>query len=78
MVSSPRSQPTSRRWSSSIRPGQLLAGALAVLALVFIVQNRHPVHIDFFAVNLSAPVWLMLTSMVLVGVLIGFLLGRRR
>jgi lipopolysaccharide assembly protein A len=78
MVSTPRSGSGSGRRLSSIRPVQVLAGAVGVIAIVFIVQNRHRVHIDFFAFNLSAPVWLVLTVMVLVGVLIGYLLGRRR
>jgi putative membrane protein len=78
MVSTPRSESGSGGRLSSIRPVQVLAGAVGVIAIVFIVQNRHRVHIDFFAVNLSAPVWLVLTVMVLVGVLIGYLLGRRR
>jgi uncharacterized integral membrane protein len=55
----------------------VLAGALAVLAVVFIVQNRVRVRINFFTVDVSAPVWLVLTVTVL-GVVIGSLLRRRR
>ena len=78
MVNSPRSEPTSGRRLPAITPGQLLAGVLVVLAVVFIVQNRDRVRINFFTIDVSAPVWLMLTVMVLVGVLIGALIRRRR
>jgi putative membrane protein len=78
MVNAPRSEPTARRRLPAITPGQLLSGVLVVLAVVFIVQNRERVRIHFFTIDVSSPVWLMLTVMVLIGVLIGALVRRRR
>ena len=78
MVNAPRPEAPSRRRSAAIRPGQMLAGALIVLAVVFIVQNRERVRINLFTVDVFAPVWLVLTVTVLVGVVIGRLLRRKR
>lgn len=62
----PASAPPSR---SRFRPGTRQIVALAVLALVvlFIVQNREPVRIALFAIVVTAPLWIMLTAMVLLG-----------
>jgi putative membrane protein len=78
MVDPPRSEPASRFRLPAVTPGQLLAGVLVIVAVVFIVQNRERVRINFFTIDVSAPVWLMLTVMVLIGVLIGALIRRRR
>ncbi|WP_457000574.1 LapA family protein [Geodermatophilus sp. SYSU D00814] len=62
----------------SVRPGQVVALVLAVVAVVFIAQNRERVTINLFTVDVSAPVWLILTIMVLLGMAVGALLRWRR
>ena len=62
----------------TVRPGQVVALALVVVAVVFIVQNRDRVTVDLFTVDVTAPVWLILTIMVLVGMAVGALLRSRR
>ena len=51
---------------------------LAILAAVFVGQNRSPVSVDFLWVTVTSPLWLLLTAMIVVGVVIGLLLRRRR
>jgi lipopolysaccharide assembly protein A len=55
-----------------------LAIVLAVLAVIFIVQNtvRHEVHLLW--VSVEAATWLVLTVIFLLGVATGWLLHRRR
>ncbi|HXV93722.1 MAG TPA: lipopolysaccharide assembly protein LapA domain-containing protein [Pseudonocardia sp.] len=57
---------------------QIAAIVIAVLVVVFIVQNRDRVRIELFTLTLSAPLWLLLTVMALLGLIVGLLLGRRR
>jgi lipopolysaccharide assembly protein A len=51
---------------------------LAVLAAIFIAQNRdhHPIHL--LSVSVESPAWLMLTVIFVAGLLVGLLLRRRR
>ncbi|MGY1669050.1 LapA family protein [Geodermatophilus sp. SYSU D00710] len=67
-----------QRRAASLRPGQVVALVLAVVAVVFIVQNRERLTVDLFTVDVSAPVWLILTIMVLLGTAVGWLLRSRR
>jgi uncharacterized integral membrane protein len=55
-----------------------LAITLVVLAAIFIAQNRSrpPVHVLWITVE--APMWLLLTAMLVVGIVVGLLLHRRR
>jgi uncharacterized integral membrane protein len=55
-----------------------LAIVLVALAAIFIGQNRSSISVDFLWVRIAAPLWLLLTVMIAVGVLIGLLLRRRR
>jgi uncharacterized integral membrane protein len=55
-----------------------LALVLAVLAVVFIAQNRDRMQISFFTLDVSAPTWLLLTIMTVLGIAVGALLGRAR
>jgi putative membrane protein len=74
---SPRKS-TSRRRSRTVRPGRVFALILAILAVVFIAQNRARVEVSFFTVDVSAPMWLLLTIMTVVGLALGLLIGRLR
>ncbi|MGY1784401.1 lipopolysaccharide assembly protein LapA domain-containing protein [Geodermatophilus sp. SYSU D00698] len=70
----PSSRPARRR----VRPGQVLALVLAVVTVAFILQNRDRVTVDLFTVDVSSPLWLILTIVLLVGVLLGMILRTRR
>ncbi len=69
---------TARRPPRAVRPGHVLALVLAVIAVIFIAQNRSRVHMSFFTVDVSAPAWFPLTPMTLVGLAVGLLLGRMK
>lgn len=65
----PRSGPSARTWAGI---------ALAVLAVVFILQNRDTVTIQLFTVQLSSPQWLTFSVVFVLGLLSGFLGAKRR
>ena len=52
--------------------------ALVALAAVFIGQNRDRQQIRFLWATVESPMWLLLAAMLIVGVVIGLLLRRRR
>lgn len=64
----------SRKWWTS---RWVLGAALAVIAAIFIIENRQPVEIRVLIPVVTMPLWAALTGMVLIGALIGFLLRRR-
>ncbi|TGO03971.1 LapA family protein [Serinibacter arcticus] len=51
---------------------------LAVLAVVFIVQNTADISIYLFTRTFTAPAWLVYTILVVVGVVVGWFAQRRR
>jgi uncharacterized integral membrane protein len=63
---------------SKITTRTIVAAVLVVLAVVFIVQNRDDADLDFLVFGFTAPLWLMLLSTTVVGIIIGFLLARRQ
>lgn len=81
MVDRQRPTPTRDRgpaggaWWTSRRALALL---LAVLAVVFVVENREPVAIRLLLPVVVMPQWAALAATLVVGVLIGVLLRRRR
>lgn len=52
--------------------------ALIALAAVFIGQNRDRQRVHFLWLTVESPMWLLLAAMLVVGVLVGLLLRRRR
>ena len=74
----PHASSAPRRARPAVRPGQVVAAVLVVVAVVFIVQNRDRVSINLFTIDVTAPVWLILTIMVAVGMAVGALLRGRR
>lgn len=52
--------------------------ALMALSAVFIGQNRDRQQIRFLWATVESPMWLLLAGMLVIGVLIGLLLRRRR
>ncbi|MGW4242414.1 hypothetical protein [Nocardia sp. NPDC004722] len=63
---------------SRISPKQWLAIALTVLAVLFIVENRHRVDIEFLLMTVRSPMWLVLLVTFAVGWLVGLLTRRSR
>lgn len=51
---------------------------LVALAAVFIGQNRDRQQIRFLWIGVESPMWLLLAVMLLVGIIVGLLLHRRR
>jgi uncharacterized integral membrane protein len=56
----------------------VLAVVLAVIAVIFVVENREPAAIRLLIPLVVMPQWAALTVSVLLGLAIGFLLRRRR
>jgi uncharacterized integral membrane protein len=75
---SPSAPSAKKRPRPAVRPGQVIAAVIVVVAMVFIVQNRDRVRVNLFAIDVTAPVWLLLTIMVLLGMAVGALLRGRR
>ena len=55
-----------------------LAILLVVLAAVFIGQNRNRQQVHVLWITVESPMWLLLAAMLVVGIVIGLLLHRRR
>jgi LPXTG-motif cell wall-anchored protein len=51
---------------------------LVALAAIFIAQNRDRANIHILWVTVAAPIWFIFTGLLVVGVLVGLLLRRRR
>ncbi|BCK54860.1 hypothetical protein [Nocardia wallacei] len=64
--------------ASRMSAGQWLAVVLTVLAVVFIVENRNRVEIEFLLITIRSPMWLVLLVMFAVGWLAGMLVRRVR
>ncbi|MGP9529299.1 hypothetical protein [Glutamicibacter sp. AOP5-A2-18] len=56
---------------------QIMAIALVILALVFILQNLTYVRVEFFLIHSAAPLWLVLLVTLAVGYVIGWISKRR-
>jgi uncharacterized integral membrane protein len=52
--------------------------ALVALAAVFIGQNRDRQMIHLLWITVESPMWLLLSAMLVVGIVVGLLLHRRR
>lgn len=51
---------------------------LMTLAGIFIGQNRDHQQIHFLSATVESPMWLLLAAMLLIGIIVGLLLRRRR
>jgi len=51
---------------------------LVVLAAVFIGQNRDRQAVRLLWITVESPMWLLLSAMMVVGIVVGLLLHRRR
>jgi uncharacterized integral membrane protein len=61
-----------------ISPKLVIAIVATALVVIFIAQNRDPVRIQLFTITLTSPLWLILVVVVVLGVLVGVLGGRRQ
>ena len=59
-------------------PRVWLGVAIAVVAFAFSAQNRDPVVSNLFMLQFTAPAWLTLTLVFLLGMATGWLVKRRR
>lgn len=50
----------------------------AILAVIFIVQNRQRVRIEFLFLEMNAPLWISLGAVLLIGWIIGRFSFRKR
>ncbi len=55
-----------------------VALVLVALAAIFIAQNRDRANIHILWITVAAPIWVIFTSLLAVGILVGLLLRRRR
>lgn len=51
---------------------------LVALAAIFIAQNRDRPRVHILWITVESPMWFILTVMLVVGILVGLLLRRRR
>lgn len=56
---------------------QVAGGALLLVAVIFVLQNRSSTTIRFLIPEITAPLWVALFVSVLLGVLAGGLLARK-
>lgn len=62
----------------SITAKQVAAGILAILVIVFILENTHHTNVRFIIPKTSAPLWLALLLSAAVGACAGALFVHRR
>lgn len=55
-----------------------LAIVLVILVIIFIAQNTATVSISLLWWTLSSPLWVTLAGVLLVGLIIGYIISRRR
>ncbi|MRH90770.1 DUF1049 domain-containing protein [Nocardia sp. SYP-A9097] len=72
------SSPEKRSLLSRITPTQWVAVALTILAILFVVENRGKVSIEFLLITIRSPMWLVLLVLFVVGWLAGLLTARQR
>lgn len=72
--------PERQRGTSSgfLTPQRISAGILAVLAVIFMLQNRDDVTLQFLGIQLTATLWFASLALLVAGILIGVLWTSRR
>lgn len=61
----------SQEKSRSLSPKMVIALVIAVLALIFVLQNRGRGHVKLFFFELSAPAWLWFVGLFVAGLVVG-------
>lgn len=71
---------TSRSAGNGFRPsGRLIgAGALGLVAMIFLLQNRERVSVHVLGFEANLPIWGVLGLVLTAGIAIGYLLAGRR
>ena len=64
--------------SFKITPRVWLGLAIAVVAIIFILQNRQPADISLVMLRVSSPLWVTLSAVFLAGFAAGWLVSKRR
>jgi lipopolysaccharide assembly protein A len=67
-----------RRKSGFLTPQRITAGVLTLIALVFVLQNRDDVTLQFVGFQITATLWFASLALLVTGVLIGVLWTSRR
>ena len=62
----------------NITPRTWLGIAIAVVVIIFILQNRQPVEISLLTLQVSAPLWVVLLVVFLAGFVTRWLVSKRR
>jgi len=77
-TSPPKRPPSVTVKGRDVRMRTIGMSALAGLAIWFIAVNTDSVEITLWVADVTLPLWLVLTVTMLVGVVIGFFVARRR
>jgi len=67
-----------RRKSDVLTPQRITAALLTLIALVFVLQNRDEVTLQFVGFQVTATLWFASLALLVTGVLIGVLWTSRR
>jgi uncharacterized integral membrane protein len=73
MATQPGTPPVQKKRSNDRGWRIYAAGAVAVLVLVFVIQNSQKVEVDFVFANTSTPLFFVIVISVALGALIGWL-----
>ena len=75
----PDGNSTPRTAADKVERSRLIGGiVIAIVAIWFILANRHSAKITFWVVTVTAPMWLTLAGTFLVGMLASLLFTRSR
>ncbi|WP_327676467.1 LapA family protein [Kitasatospora sp. NBC_00458] len=74
----PHGPPTVTVKGRDLRLRTIGIGVLAVLAVWFIAANTDSVSVTLWVADVTMPLWVVLTATLLVGLVIGYFLARRR
>lgn len=69
---------TPRKEGSHLTPRAIITLGVAAACLVFVFSNTADVSLRFLWLELSAPGWVFLFTLLALGFLIGFVVGRNR
>ena len=65
-------------WTGLFTPRRIVALGLALLGLIFILQNRDDASLQLLGFQVTGPQWLASLTLLATGIAIGVLLGTRR
>lgn len=61
-----------------VTPRLVLAAVLAVVLALFVAENNERTHVQLLWIDVRAPLWVALLATAALGVVLGYLLQRRR